>query len=100
MRPRVIPAEDRRRSLPRQWTPLPLSFNEAAGYPRGRLGVPADEDCTLIRIASMRPRVIPAEDHRRHAGLVQAPLASMRPRVIPAEDGALDVERERVRLLQ
>ena len=60
-------------------------FNEAAGIPRGRH---ADADLTALtgEIASMRPRVFPAEDghgvrHGHHGG-----VASMRPRVFPAED--------------
>ena len=63
MRPRVIPAEDityviririRKRTC----------FNEAAGYPRGRPQKKAGEEAKTAA-ASMRPRVIPAEDWNR-----------------------------------
>ena len=37
MRPRVFPAEDARHARPRPRDPQ--SFNEAAGIPRGRLGL-------------------------------------------------------------
>ena len=87
-----------------------MSFNEAAGIPRGRL---SGESASVVKsmAASMRPRVFPAED----AGVVHRPadvelrfneaagiprgrpavharrplldIASMRPRVFPAEDG-------------
>ena len=107
MRPRVFPAEDvgdhdyRSRAdrgfneaagIPRgrrrMWwqEPCQLSrFNEAAGIPRGRRpGVPPH---VAARLASMRPRVFPAEDAIH---VVVRPLppaeASMRPRVFPAED--------------
>ena len=85
-------------------------FNEAAGIPRGRLGMLQGE--RLMRAASMRPRVFPAEDsdigkcvssencgfneaagiprgrRRRRQSEVESPGASMRPRVFPAEDAS------------
>ena len=60
-------------------------FNEAAGIPRGRHGT-LDTDKGALLIASMRPRVFPAEDGGRAAGAHRRRLASMRPRVFPAED--------------
>ena len=38
------------------------------------------------RIASMRPRVFPAEDRRIRSRVLVQMGASMRPRVFPAED--------------
>ena len=60
-------------------------FNEAAGIPRGR---PADYINTRLvyLLASMRPRVFPAEDLRRGGRGGFFDNASMRPRVFPAED--------------
>ena len=107
MRPRVIPAEDLNR---RCWTPTQTTsfneaagnprgrpesqpaapqsyqrFNEAAGNPRGRLEPHAKQ--RRRRAASMRPRVIPAEDgNMQTTSDFPVILASMRPRVIPAED--------------
>ena len=83
MRPRVFPAEDgdvqiaadptaagfneaagipRGRLLraKRSTRTFPPGFNEAAGIPRGRRGRVADSDRPAL--ASMRPRVFPAED--------------------------------------
>ena len=84
-------------------------FNEAAGIPRGRPG--CSQNAPIARkLASMRPRVFPAEDlrcpwteigttncfneaagiprgrRRRLRLLAPARAASMRPRVFPAED--------------
>ena len=39
-----------------------------------------------LRVASMRPRVFPAEDHLKARLTRRRGLASMRPRVFPAED--------------
>ena len=61
-----------------------MSFNEAAGIPRGRHRLPADLYGRLR--ASMRPRVFPAEDAEPLSALGQLGEASMRPRVFPAED--------------
>ena len=107
MRPRVFPAEDGRRhsggacrrcfneaaGIPRgrpARRPVVVDsaagprFNEAAGIPRGRR--PADHQAPELALASMRPRVFPAEDGD-HALLGRRRLgASMRPRVFPAED--------------
>ena len=109
MRPRVFPAEDRwatrcnprspgrfneaagiprgRRRCKRKTKAFEASFNEAAGIPRGRLELAIGQRGEHP-LASMRPRVFPAEDvvDRQVAQLVIH--ASMRPRVFPAEDGA------------
>ena len=96
MRPRVIPAEDgpprtRRRGRPwsfneaagnprgrREYRQVsgsgPPGFNEAAGNPRGRRGG-AEGETTPPPAASMRPRVIPAEDGG--SGFSTAPLYSV-----------------------
>ena len=61
-------------------------FNEAAGIPRGR---PSDTRAApgAPSLASMRPRVFPAEDTApSEFYLVTISKASMRPRVFPAED--------------
>ena len=50
-------------------------------------------------VASMRPRVFPAEDRRQDASSDRQAVASMRPRVFPAEDfiaGAGTWSRQRV----
>ena len=61
------------------------SFNEAAGIPRGRL--PKRLQARVqFRIASMRPRVFPAEDTDGRPAAGRRVDASMRPRVFPAED--------------
>ena len=64
MRPRVFPAEDP--GGMRTASGWPLSFNEAAGIPRGRHQHEArrrvGDDA-----ASMRPRVFPAEDRASSA---------------------------------
>ena len=82
MRPRVFPAEDspgpprlpspsecfnEAAGIPRgrRWKSvssrtIPSCFNEAAGIPRGRRW--GESDPILVRVASMRPRVFPAED--------------------------------------
>ena len=83
MRPRVFPAEDSGR-WPASPT-CPCRFNEAAGIPRGRRLHPAEP--AGGDLASMRPRVFPAEDRRFEGSEVGAvDPASMRPRVFPAED--------------
>ena len=89
---------------------LLLSFNEAAGIPRGRRPMSSPWLMSGV-VASMRPRVFPAEDRRRrrpsrsackcfneaagiprgrqsriHRWLSDGRHASMRPRVFPAED--------------
>ena len=66
-------------------------FNEAAGIPRGRR--PRASMTTItnrpIQLASMRPRVFPAEDGPPGRGRTRTiASASMRPRVFPAEDGS------------
>ena len=65
MRPRVIPAEDLNdgSALERLALVDAIRFNEAAGYPRGRPRTcgASEAHCTHM-LASMRPRVIPAED--------------------------------------
>ena len=63
-------------------------FNEAAGIPRGRLSLSV-RGLQATRVASMRPRVFPAEDTVSSTGpVVSGVQASMRPRVFPAEDVA------------
>ena len=70
MRPRVFPAEDpTARDCIRDCA---IGFNEAAGIPRGRR-------CSMWMV--VRPRVFPGKAHDR-------PVASMRPRVFPAEDAS------------
>ena len=59
-------------------------FNEAAGIPRGRRALEAVK--LGAALASMRPRVFPAEDPDALGRRVLAEVASMRPRVFPAED--------------
>ena len=131
MRPRVFPAEDANRAdiegkivvgfneaagIPRgrhlsvlhYISISSVGFNEAAGIPRGRPGnrrfwpvriiasmrprvFPAEDPTLPHRAtrslpASMRPRVFPAEDAREHHFGIRVPPASMRPRVFPAED--------------
>ena len=88
MRPRVFPAEDSTRPAASAGCGT-TRFNEAAGIPRGRPELRADEECrTRGTPASMRPRVFPAEDERtaRIENAKKILLASMRPRVFPAED--------------
>ena len=64
MRPRVFPAEDMRKGGVGYWTKRRCRFNEAAGIPRGRPGDVGPLGSSLhLRLASMRPRVFPAEDH-------------------------------------
>ena len=96
MRPRVFPAEDlRRESLSDADA---CRFNEAAGIPRGRQSrIGSDFLAHDNRIASMRPRVFPAEDVMFDimTGSHRAKHASMRPRVFPAEDVA-PLHRDRV----
>ena len=61
-------------------------FNEAAGIPRGRLRDGPRLEARPV-LASMRPRVFPAEDpDGGSGGGSDARVASMRPRVFPAED--------------
>ena len=68
-------------------SPASAGFNEAAGIPRGRL-VLRDEQVDRV-LASMRPRVFPAEDLLVRGAATASPRpASMRPRVFPAEDKA------------
>ena len=113
MRPRVFPAEDRRIGRVREESWIPSCFNEAAGIPRGRpeaqgqpscshggsgfneaAGIPrgrpsltcGPRNVSVLEVASMRPRVFPAEDTRRHLRRGDCSSASMRPRVFPAED--------------
>ena len=61
-------------------------FNEAAGIPRGRRHACIGRQ-PQIPLASMRPRVFPAEDTRRPGGGLPASGASMRPRVPPGKAG-------------
>ena len=82
MRPRVFPAEDVRALQDSHQHDL--SFNEAAGIPRGRRAVRLQEGRAAN--ASMRPRVFPAEDDGRLERHDVQHRASMRPRVFPAED--------------
>ena len=65
MRPRVFPAEDPPVCATAA-RPTPC-FNEAAGIPRGRLGLQLVP--WLAARASMRPRVFPAEDRLKGAAL-------------------------------
>ena len=62
-----------------------LSFNEAAGIPRGRLGRQAHTGLTQERFneAAGIPRGRPPGSRTDHSYLIKA---SMRPRVFPAED--------------
>ena len=139
MRPRVFPAEDaggvngmsgeldgfnEAAGIPRGRRPRPLAevahdlrFNEAAGIPRGRRDVV--EQAEAGEVASMRPRVFPAEDKNlsptrqdhqprfnEAAGIPRGRrggprssgrrwrMASMRPRVFPAEDDDVAVRRD------
>ena len=64
----------------------PSCFNEAAGIPRGRPSGRPSEYRRLL-VASMRPRVFPAEDDEGADPAEHRGAASMRPRVFPAEDG-------------
>ena len=82
MRPRVFPAEDRRRVAEAHG--VAPRFNEAAGIPRGRRS--RGEASRGRPWASMRPRVFPAEDGEHQAQAGRTDGASMRPRVFPAED--------------
>ena len=65
---------------------LAKCFNEAAGIPRGRRGIARRVDSIGLHVASMRPRVFPAEDGGRCGDGGGRAGASMRPRVFPAED--------------
>ena len=60
MRPRVFPAENARSTTTEP--PASLSFNEAAGIPRGKR--PLRLVCRVeLFPPSMRPRVFPAENN-------------------------------------
>ena len=106
MRPRVFPAENRKRlgTAPRSTS----CFNEAAGIPRGKhtsgicprrsgsrfneaAGIPRGKLLAIMaypaqHTASMRPRVFPAEKQPDDADAIRVQHASMRPRVFPAEN--------------
>ena len=60
-------------------------FNEAAGIPRGRREWNLNHKVIQL-LASMRPRVFPAEDLPPPQRRPELLVASMRPRVFPAED--------------
>ena len=83
MRPRVFPAEDRRRRRT-STRGVPRRFNEAAGIPRGRpsTGSPASRASSCFNEAAGIPRGRLQEDD---PGVAERD-ASMRPRVFPAED--------------
>ena len=66
-------------------TTAPTRFNEAAGIPRGRR-TPGGVSMQQEHLASMRPRVFPAEDADPGVWTGYTADASMRPRVFPAED--------------
>ena len=86
MRPRVFPAEDRTARATANRTPP--SFNEAAGIPRGRLD---KRDRGLREIIGSFNEAAGIPRGRRSATTRRVPaesLASMRPRVFPAEDDA------------
>ena len=51
-------------------------------------------------VASMRPRVFPAEDLKKHLGVHRNDDASMRPRVFPAEDWVTRINTTTEALLQ
>ena len=75
-----------RQGNPRLDRSNPRSFNEAAGIPRGRPAETASARAAA-EVASMRPRVFPAEDGGMGIrGSSGNRPASMRPRVFPAED--------------
>ena len=97
MRPRVFPAENVGAAV--EYDRTPAGFNEAAGIPRGKLGVALGAHPG--RAASMRPRVFPAENRRRpHVSRTNLD-ASMRPRVFPAEnDVTIEVANAALSLLQ
>ena len=83
MRPRLITAENCRRSAPSRSPPY--RFNEAAAHHRG-------EHCPNGKgngdvSASMRPRLITAENQSETWTEKTAAMASMRPRLITAENG-------------
>ena len=83
MRPRVFPAEDSQRL--RRPARTGTGFNEAAGIPRGRramASVPVRGRRTSFNEAAGIPRGRRAPHDRLGAHV----LASMRPRVFPAED--------------
>ena len=85
--PRGRPRSSRRRSPKRVWR-----FNEAAGIPRGRQAE-REANNERVAIASMRPRVFPAEDSGGEIVIDSRLDASMRPRVFPAEDVVWDGDR-------
>ena len=62
MRPRVFPAENSGNSQAPAPAARRTSFNEAAGIPRGKRHRPAFLYCRPVVLASMRPRVFPAEN--------------------------------------
>ena len=64
-------------------------FNEAAGIPRGRREQTMRDYPEMV-VASMRPRVFPAEDPHLRIVAPDRRRASMRPRVFPAEDPPLN----------
>ena len=88
-RVRADPGRGRDRNTARAVTPASAGsaadLNEAAGIPRGRLPSRA-ERAAHVRVASMRPRVFPAEDFPGPVPAARPVAASMRPRVFPAED--------------
>ena len=88
MRPRVFPAEDA--AYIDMGYHSSLSFNEAAGIPRGRRAE-IRRSLMVNAHASMRPRVFPAEDRDDRSDRLNCSSASMRPRVFPAEDELIDV---------
>ena len=84
MRPRVFPAEDQHT----RWTATGgyRSFNEAAGIPRGRLC--RADGINPAKLGFNEAAGIPRGRLRFDPEDRKVPLASMRPRVFPAEDPA------------
>ena len=68
--------------------------------------IPADDLCACGRVrpaadhASMRPRVIPADDKVSAVDRLAILMASMRPRVIPADDVTAVFDASRPYMLQ
>ena len=82
MRPRLITAENARRR--RRGRPGGYRFNEAAAHHRGER--PVDALPLVGQVASMRPRLITAENSGEALDALIGSYASMRPRLITAEN--------------
>ena len=91
MRPRLITAENG--VVGRSRYAVRACFNEAAAHHRGE---PEGHKAQPRRAAtaSMRPRLITAENIYQKAAIVKAHVASMRPRLITAENGHRPVGRQ------